>query len=125
MDYRNQATAYRLLAAQNPDLWETVFPSISQVEVNGLPKEFHDDDKERFYAVTVERRSNTEDLFAVKAWGQCYDRDLKPEYERLPSSRPDKFIKRYRFPFLEALQIAERVSKEVLNIRGKYADDWE
>lgn len=125
MDYNNPLVAYRLLAAQNPDLWETVLPSINEVSVNMLPLELHDGDLERPYMVTVERRSRTEDLYAVKASGQCYDRNLNYEYERMPSSRRDKFIKQYRFPFLEALQIAERVSGEVLQIRGRFASDWQ
>lgn len=47
-------------------------------------------------------------LFCIKVGGNVMHRDGSLEYESLPSSRTDDFITQTRFPFEEALKIANQ-----------------
>lgn len=60
------------------------------------------------YVLLVEWRGN--DNCCVTDGFGCYRADGNREYEPLPSSREDDFIKRTRFPLDEALELARRIA---------------
>jgi hypothetical protein len=113
--------SYRRLETSNPDLWNDIFPTISEVSVNMWPEQVkfkHEnednyDDVARYVKVNVERRSWQEDSFAVKDMFTSYDKNGLDEHESLPSSRTDDYLENFRHTFFEALAIAEEVSKNL------------
>ena len=61
------------------------------------------------------------DLWAVRANGRVYDTDLVKEYEPLPSSRDDAFLKRFRHERQIALMIAHSIAPKI-TINGTSAE---
>lgn len=78
------------------------------------------------YDVSVEYRGKG--MWAVCWMGRCYDRKGVADYEPIPSSRTDKWLKRFRFADVEmALAVAKQVAPTIV-VNGKTAADtwaWE
>jgi hypothetical protein len=67
------------------------------------------------YLIYIECRDmrgpESEWKWAVTFRGACVGRDLDCEYDRMPRSRDEEFLKSYRFSFEEAKEIALRFVK--------------
>lgn len=75
-----------------------------------------------FFTVTVARRSA--DTWAVLWMNQCWDKKTQSwEYEPLPSSRTNKFLRNARFTLDEAVRIA-RGKPDTLSVNGKTWADF-
>jgi hypothetical protein len=80
-------------------------------------------------SVTIERREQRDGtiLWAVHENSFCLARDGLWEYEPLPSSRDDKFLKRCRYATLEeamdeatkAIDLLEEEERQVREVRAK------
>jgi hypothetical protein len=92
---------------------------VTEYTVTALPDDA--DGSAHAWRVTVEYRGRGK--WAVKALGQCYDRDGNGEDEGLPSGRTDEFLERFRFDDVgEALVLAAEIAPK-LKINGLTAAD--
>lgn len=86
---------------------------------NAIPEEIRaldTYDEVNHFDVYVEWRGK-DSWAVVDRFGSCYDAQGKRDYEPQPSSRTKKFLKKYRFPLDEAIEIAQAVSKEMKLMR--------
>lgn len=86
-------------------------------EVCALPEHYR---AWRHFMIRVEYRGCGK--WAVCRGGACYDRDGQQEHEGLPTSRPEDYLARFRFPRQEALEIAARIAPTV-TINGHTVDE--
>jgi hypothetical protein len=63
--------------------------------------------------LSVERTRWDRDQWAVRWKGRCLRSDGQWEFEPIPSSRDDGFIRRSRFPLREALQRAQWAAEKM------------
>jgi hypothetical protein len=63
------------------------------------------------WSIKVERRGP--DAWAVIHHSRCLHRSGRWDYEPIPSSRTDRWIKSHRFPLDEALKLAKKVAPNV------------
>lgn len=79
----------------------------TRFEVTGWPGPI-DGVNRTFYVLNVEWRGG-EKWCLTDGFG-CYRADGQREHEPIPSGRDDEFLSRTRFPFEEAMQLAERIA---------------
>lgn len=98
----------------NPELLTFLEQYGNSFRVTALPDDVRDHPEAMHFYLYVEYRSPGR--WAVMNFGRnkALTRDGDWDWESLPSSRTDKFIKIARFPLAEALQLAQR---EAGNIR--------
>lgn len=79
---------------------------ISQYTIYGYPD--HDSINSSLFEVTVEYRGSGK--WAVCWQGRCYDRNGVADYEPIPSSRTERWLKRFRFDdHIKAIDVARKV----------------
>lgn len=57
--------------------------------------------------ITISRRDDTKDVWAIINGGHCLNRDGVWEWEPSPSNRDEAFIERTRFPLFVAMKMVE------------------
>lgn len=96
--------------AADPNL-APLFEHVTELTVNAIPVELRGSDEDSWFSVKVVWRG--ENRYAVMHLNSAYNAQLQREWESLPSSRSDDFVENFRFPLLEAVQIAEKVAQQV------------
>ena len=76
----------------------------------------------RYWDLYVEWRGN-DSWVVTNMFHVSYDEDGKKEHERQPSSRTEKYLKKYRFSFAEAVRIAEKI-QPTIKVNGCTVLEW-
>lgn len=90
-----------------------LLPHINTLTFNAVPEEYQDEETQRYYTVYVEYRSPG--LYCIRTErGIFYNAQFEESRESLPSTRTDEYKQQYRFPLLQAVELAEELANRVL-----------
>lgn len=90
---------------------------VSSFYITALPADVIEYCPSDAYHFNVEIVRREQGRWAVMHRGFCYDAELNEEYESIPSSRTNKFKKKYRHPLKDAIRIAFRIAPTIKLMR--------
>lgn len=109
----------KALGALSEEEQDVLLENTSEVLVCELPEKFYmleggmTNKLESFFRVEVKRRSKGRYAVIDRA-GQAYSSELVAVYESIPSERTESFKDDFRHGFLDAIRLAEHISKNIM-----------